>query len=166
MAYEVWREKCVEKLNGMFAFAVWDEQKKELFLARDRMGQKPLYFAAPSGAVGGVVAALAFASELNAVRVIDWFDPELNLPGISEYLRWGYTEPSRTVYNWAYRFSPAGWWRFSRRDFLAGTRYFDANDVQSSCKHPSATTRELVAQAVTRQLVSDVPLGCVLSGRR
>src|SRR5450432_2457115 len=61
MAYEVWREKCVEHLDGMFAFAVWDENKKELFLARDRMGQKPLYFFYAPG-------LLVFASELASLR--------------------------------------------------------------------------------------------------
>src|SRR5262245_22099236 len=67
MAYEVWREKCVEKLNGMFAIAIWDEAKKELFLARDRIGQKPLYFAEEDRVV-------AFASEISALRALQWID--------------------------------------------------------------------------------------------
>src|SRR5271170_7722187 len=68
-AFAVWGEKCVEHLNGMFAFAVWDEMEKSLYLARDRMGQKPLYFAAPPGCCaskGLSVPAIAFASELTA----------------------------------------------------------------------------------------------------
>src|SRR3954454_10002167 len=70
MSYEVWREKCVEKLNGMFAIAVWDEREKTLFLARDRMGQKPLYL---TGTASGEPCALAFTSEAGALTVVPWF---------------------------------------------------------------------------------------------
>src|SRR5436190_8301338 len=68
MSYAVWGEKCVEHLNGMFAFAVWDEREKTLFLARDRMGQKPLYLAQPSGTAP--IGALAFASEPGTLPVL------------------------------------------------------------------------------------------------
>src|SRR5438477_7645921 len=71
MSYQVWAEKCVEHLNGMFAFAVWDEREKTLFLARDRMGQKPLYLASPSA---GERPPVAFASELGALTKITWFN--------------------------------------------------------------------------------------------
>src|SRR5205823_7029455 len=67
MSYQVWGEKCVEHLNGMFAFAVWDEREKTLFLARDRMGQKPLYYAFPKDSGG-----IAFASEAGALAEMPW----------------------------------------------------------------------------------------------
>src|SRR5688500_6583098 len=72
LAYDVWGEKCVERLNGMFAFAVWDEAKKSLFLARDRMGQKPLYVIHGDEAT----PRLAFASELGALHHYLDFMPE------------------------------------------------------------------------------------------
>src|SRR5688572_1152152 len=75
-AFAVWGEKCVEHLNGMFAFAVWDEQENTLFLARDRMGQKPLYISANSS--GAPTAAIAFASELPALSGISWTDRSLD----------------------------------------------------------------------------------------
>src|SRR5215217_2072347 len=86
VAYDVWGEKCVERLNGMFAFAVWDGAKGELFLARDRMGQKPLYVAFHEGRrrgsegrltgteepTRGTVRVAAFASELPALTCLPW----------------------------------------------------------------------------------------------
>src|SRR5207248_10842902 len=76
-AYATWGEKCVDRLNGMFAFAIWDEHGKSLFLARDRMGQKPLYFSL----LGGRDAAcrgIAFASELAALRSLLFFDSTID----------------------------------------------------------------------------------------
>src|SRR5688572_30252936 len=83
MSYEVWGDKCVEHLNGMFAFAIWDAREKTLFLARDRMGQKPLYVAL----WGKESPAVAFASESNAIRAIDWLTCERKPQGIVQYLR-------------------------------------------------------------------------------
>src|SRR5687768_1011092 len=71
VAYGVWGEKCVEHLNGMFAFAVWDENAKTLFLARDRMGQKPLYLTSLSEGTSPT-SVFAFASELPALREVPW----------------------------------------------------------------------------------------------
>src|SRR3954454_10704588 len=78
MSYAVWGEHCLEHLNGMFAFAVWDEREKTLFLARDRMGQKPLYVGMLPGTSdidGRPKPAVAFASEVAALRDVPWFDP-------------------------------------------------------------------------------------------
>ena len=71
LAYNAWGDECLERLNGMFAFAVWDERDKSLFLARDRMGQKPLYCCALGG---GQRKVLAFASELSAFDPLPWAD--------------------------------------------------------------------------------------------
>src|SRR3954462_3958987 len=81
-SYAAWGDKCVDHLNGMFAFAVWDENKGELILARDRMGQKPLYVASP--AEGG---AMAFGSELPALRSLPWFDTSPRPESLVQYLR-------------------------------------------------------------------------------
>jgi asparagine synthase (glutamine-hydrolysing) len=166
-AYAVWGEKCVEKLNGMFAFAVWDEVEKSLFLARDRMGQKPLYFAAPPGgrvARGSAVPALAIASELSAFHSIPWFDKTIHLESVTEYLRWGYLPAGRTIYSWAFSFAPAGWWLFAKGNWKAGETYFGPNREDAPSTNATKQTGDLLTRAVGRQLVSDVPLGCFLSG--
>src|SRR3954468_18435673 len=75
VAYDVWGERCVGKFDGMFAFAIWDAPTSSVFLARDRMGQKPLYTAiAPSPTGGQRIGAIAFASELPALRALNWPD--------------------------------------------------------------------------------------------
>jgi asparagine synthase (glutamine-hydrolysing) len=162
-AYAVWGEKCVERLNGMFAFAVWDESQHTLFLARDRMGQKPLYISANRS--GAPTAAIAFASELPALSGISWTDRSLDTSGLEDYLQLGYLPDGQTIYSGLGQVRAASHVRITR-DRAARVRYFDAATVNTA-RPPDAScdeTRSLVRQAVTRQLVSDVPIGCFLSG--
>ncbi len=161
LAYDVWGTECVEHLNGMFAFAVWDGPAGDVFLARDRMGQKPLYYAVIAGAI-------AFASELGALMRVPWVDAAMDQRALGEYLAWGYVPSPKTIYAGAAKLPPGHWMKVSG----TGTQirqYFDPNvtglkeeaDAQSNA---AARPRELVLQAVRRRLVSDVPLGCFLSG--
>ena len=161
IAYDVWGEKCVEHLNGMFAFAVWDERKKSLFLARDRMGQKPLYFAVSECAPR--LGAVAFASELHALRAVPWFAGELCDEALAQYLRWGCIGNESTIYLGAEKLA-AGMWRSFRADERGGDYYFWPNDTSDQPADPTKPIRDLVIRAVERQLVSDVPVGCFLSG--
>jgi asparagine synthase (glutamine-hydrolysing) len=166
MAYEVWRDKCVEKLNGMFAFAVWDEQKKELFLARDRMGQKPLFVYHGLPARDGESRAGSpwyFASELNALPKTS---SSMNHPiWWGDYLRYGcctYT-PWREIDELApgtRGFISAHASNVADQYFRAGTLQGHAVDDRTAVQQ----TRSLIEQAVQRQLVSDVSLGVFLSG--
>ena len=163
LAYDAWGEKCVEHLNGMFAFAVWDERRRQLFLARDRMGQKPLYFAEAPGH-----GAVAFASELGALRLLRWPDWSINPLSLHLYLRFGFGESMTTIYKGIDRLPPAGAKRFRKDGFEWLPGYFLPNAIDPSARSPDASdvhwTRRLVAEAVRRQLVADVPLGCFLSG--
>ena len=166
-AYAAWGERCVERLNGMFAFAVWDEQDKTLFLARDRMGQKPLYLAVPEWPR---FSALAFASEIAALRQLDWFATEVNAFALADYLRCGYVVAHNlTAFAECLTLGP-GWNTFALHEAghamsRAGGNTFDPNAPASHPPaDPVAGTRTLVRQAVERQLVSDVPLGVFLSG--
>ncbi|MBV8780998.1 MAG: asparagine synthase (glutamine-hydrolyzing), partial [Phycisphaerae bacterium] len=152
LSFDIWGTACLEKLNGMFAFAIWDEANCSLFLARDRMGQKPLYYTANS-------QRLAFASELAALRCLPFWNEINSIDDASliDYLNAGYVHADRTIYHHINNLMPSTW--------LSGTShaYFDRS--KTSDELITATqTRRLVETAVERQLVSDVPLGVFLSG--
>jgi asparagine synthase (glutamine-hydrolysing) len=160
VAYDAWGEQCVEHLNGMFAFAIWDPHAGELFCAVDRMGQKPLYWAASPGG-----EAVAFASELGALREVPWVNCELNPLALTMYLQSGYIPAPWTIYRDVFKLPPAAAGILSPGKPRL-TTYFDPNSFGTEMTEEDArgATRTLVRQAVTRQLVSDVPLGCFLSG--
>lgn len=173
-AYAQWSEKCVEHLNGMFAFAIWEEREQTLFLARDRMGQKPLYIVQSlPGAVEALIGAaqpsnsgvamVAFASELPALIELPWLDTTIDNTAVLDYLRWGYS-PDRCILAGVSQLLPGFWHRF-RRDLWEPGLYFRPllTEEASSPTH-SPSVRDMVTRAVKRQLVADVPLGCFLSG--
>jgi asparagine synthase (glutamine-hydrolysing) len=180
-AYEAWGERCAQRLEGMFAFAIIDLSEPgnpRVFLARDPAGEKPLFVAvagemtgvepengsAPPARIGGV----AFASELAPLRRVSWIDLSLNHGALQEYLAWGYIPGRATIHNGAAKLlpghvqsiSPAGSVR--RRYFDPGGHHRLAGDNRWASA--VTLTRELVARAVERRLVSDVPIGCLLSG--
>ena len=178
--YDCWGERCVEKFNGMFAFAVWDDAEKTLFLARDRMGQKPLYVAGVDQGgepwrdddwndCRGRPAAIAFASELSALVCVPWFDTGLQANFIGEYLRWGYDPHHTTVYRGARQLQPAETLTVDRsstvrREYFAPDWIAPVIDSPPPGADAAAQTRRRVSEAVRRRLVADVPLGCLLSG--
>jgi len=163
-AYAEWGGACVERFNGMFAFAIWDRQAQVLFLARDRYGVKPLYYTF----VGN---SLFFGSEQKALLEHPDFRRELDLEGLFEYFTFQNIFTDRTLLK-NVRLFPAG----SRAIIKAGAatqkispdRYWDYN-----FREPESPAQEsdyveeldrLFSQAVTRQLVGDVELGAYLSG--
>ncbi len=101
-AYDTWGEKCVEHLNGMFAFAIWDPLAGRLFCAVDRMGQKPLYWAAAANG-----EAVAFASELSALRKVPWVGSATDPNAVAMYLQWGYIPAPWTIYTNVFKLPPA-----------------------------------------------------------
>lgn len=157
----------LERLDGMFALAIWDEVEQTLLLARDRMGQKPLYVAVHDGAI-------AFASELSALREWPAWDREIDDISLTHYLRYGYVQAPRTIYRGAQQLAP-GTRLVMTRDQIARSnqdlkqaadRWFTLErDAPAEPTRPKpAETRELIQSAVRQQLVSDVPLGVFLSG--
>jgi len=157
VAYDAWGEKCVEHFNGMFAFAIWDPHLGKLFYAIDRMGQKPLYWTAADGAV-------AFASELSALRQLPWVSNPVDAAALLAYLQWGYIPAPQTIYQNVFKLAPASAGTLSSSG-TGLTTYFDPNAVTTPPGDGAPrTTRELVHRAVSRQHISDVPLGCFLSG--
>ena len=188
VGFAVWGEQVVEHLNGMFAIAIWDEPTSTLFLARDRMGQKPLYVAAidetgrlsrddhvgaPMGTLPKRPRAIAFASELSALLAVPWFRADTSAVSLWRYLRWGYMPNPLTIYQGAHQL-PIGSFNLvshvpGERDSLGmsyfkPTRNFGEQTKRVSDAAAVIRTRELVCRAVRRQIVSDVPIGCFLSG--
>jgi asparagine synthase (glutamine-hydrolysing) len=161
-AYEAWGEKCVDQFNGMFALAIWDSTRNELFLARDRMGQKPLYLASLLDE-RGKPRAIAFASEIPALLQLPWVNRTIDRTALADYLRWGYVPTPRTIYQGITQLIPSQTVVVSESalhdcgHFYSGCAKFDQGQIVQK-------TWQLVRQAVQRQLVSDVPLGCFLSG--
>ena len=161
-AYEKWGANCVERFRGMFAIAVVDWRNHTLFLARDRMGQKPLYVSRADGRI-------AFASELAALRRVPGFDASINQDELTSYLRRGYVSPASSIYAGTAQLAPGG----SMVVDLASPRFAAAQRTfWRENQNPSATTQVVtpdtvrlhVERAVGEQLVSDVPLGVFLSG--
>lgn len=163
LAYDTWGPACLERLNGMFALALWDQQEKTLFLARDRMGQKPLYLAMIEGGV------VAFASEIPPLRLLPWVRQEMDLSALGQYLEWGYVPENRTFYP-AIEQLPPGRGRILRAGRVErDIGYFDLKAISAEARplddaQAVERTRQLLCQAVRRRLVADVPLGCFLSG--
>lgn len=159
-AYLAWGERCVDELVGMFAFAVLYESAGMLLLARDRMGQKPLYVAtAPGG------AAVGFASELSALARVPWVDTSLSPAALSQYLAFGYVPTPWSIYTGAGKHPPSTITTYAPGGPPTVRHYYDRS---ARCTFPAGDpathVRAAVEAAVASQLVSDVPLGCFLSG--
>lgn len=158
-SYIEWRDACVDRFNGIFAFGVWDSEQETLFLARDRLGVKPLFYTENSG-------GFLFASELKALLAHPNVEAVLDREGLSEVLALG---PSRTpghgVFKGVKELRPGHVARFNRNG-LKVTRYWNvvSHEHPHTVEQTAAHIRELFQDAVERQLVSDVPVGTFLSG--
>jgi asparagine synthase (glutamine-hydrolysing) len=157
-AFDAWGEKCVEKFNGMFAFAIWQPDSGSVFLARDRMGQKPLFVALRAG------HGVAFASELAALRPVPWIDWKTDQLSVAEYLRTGYIASPNTIYREVQKLPPGWWMRCEADGSVTGRAYFDPNEPAEKRDSGPDDVKSTLLTSVKRQLVSDVPVGCFLSG--
>ncbi|MDR7868585.1 MAG: asparagine synthase (glutamine-hydrolyzing) [Sporomusaceae bacterium] len=158
-AYIEWGAGCASRLNGIFAFGIWDVARQRLFLARDRLGVKPLFYARSGN-------GLLFASELKALLAHPDIAPEIDREGLAEILMLG---PARTPGHGIFRgiaeLEPGCAAVFERRG-LAKTRYWSLASQPHEQDFPTtvAMVKALFLDAVKRQLVSDVPLCTLLSG--
>jgi asparagine synthase (glutamine-hydrolysing) len=162
LAYDVWGRECLQRLNGILAFGIWEPATRSLFLARDRMGQKPLYY------VHDPAGYFAFASEIGPLRELPWMRGDVDGQSLIDYLAWGYQPRGTTIYREVRKAAPATWISVSPGHFDSHV-YFRPNEPPPLEKPigPRAAvrrTRELLREAVRKQLVSDVPVGCFLSG--
>jgi asparagine synthase (glutamine-hydrolysing) len=157
--YHRYGAKLLEHLPGMFAFALWDDAHGSLLCARDRFGEKPLYFAV------GQDGAFVFASEIKAVLASGLVRPVLDRSALAHYLQYLYVPPDRTIYVNVHTLPPAHAlaWRDGK---LSVQRYWDLPERTPDVGLSDAAERidGLIAAAVGRQLVADVPVGAFLSG--
>jgi asparagine synthase (glutamine-hydrolysing) len=150
---------AVEMLDGMFGLAVWDDRTQTLLLARDRAGEKPLFYSRAGGEV-------VFASELQCLLRHPEVSRELDRAAIDEYLSLGYIPEPRTPFTAIHRV-PAGSYMLFRGDSVETVRYWDPSQFAIERIDPAEAVREtqrLVEQAVTKQVMSDVPVGVFISG--
>jgi asparagine synthase (glutamine-hydrolysing) len=162
--YRQWGEHVVDRLNGMWAFAIYDKQRNQLFLSRDRFGKKPLYYACSGG-------TFMFSSELISLRKHSHFDFSISRNALKKFFAYNYIPAPLTLYESVYKL-PAGYnlnysladgslslkqyWEFHIEPF--DTIPHNAEDIWAE------ELRDLINKAVQRRLMSDVPLGIFLSG--
>jgi asparagine synthase (glutamine-hydrolysing) len=160
-AYDRWGLDAVGRFVGMFAFALWDARLRRLWLVRDRLGKKPVYYATYGG-------TFRFASELKAIAADEHFPRTIDGAALRMYLRYGYVPSPYTIYREARKLPPAHYAVWQDGD-LHITRYWDP--IACAKKAPAMSEQEAERQlesrlaiAVRQRLISDVPLGAFLSG--
>ena len=161
-AWQRWGEGCLDRLDGMFAFALHDERRRTTFLARDRFGVKPLYLAQLSD--GG----LAFASELKALTAHPLLRREVDPLAIEDYLTWGYIPDHRSILKGVSKLA-AGHYLLCEQGKPIGdpVRWWDISFADRHRGKPAdleAELQDLMREAVASRMVADVPLGAFLSG--
>jgi asparagine synthase (glutamine-hydrolysing) len=159
-AWEEWGVDCVTHFRGMFAFALWDAGAESLFLARDRLGKKPLYYAElPTGRI-------IFGSELKALLVDPEISREIDPYAVDDFFAYGYIPDPRTIYRSVAKLPPAHVLLAQRGSHPRLSRYWDLAFVPRRRSEAEACEEliEHLNDAVLARLVSDVPLGAFLSG--
>jgi asparagine synthase (glutamine-hydrolysing) len=162
-AYEEWDVDCLRRFNGMFAIAIWDAPRQRLFLARDRIGEKPLYYYRSN-------SKLAFASEIKALLADPDIPRELNPRGLANFLSFGHAIAPDTIYRDIYKLLP-GHYLIAQASGIQTAEYWDVGDEPQIT--PGTTLAEqqyaekivtLLEDSVRRRMVADVPVGAFLSG--
>lgn len=159
-SYEEYGQDCIRKFNGCFAFAIWDSNKKELFLARDRIGIKPLYYFYKEG-------RFIFSSEIKAILLYEEFVRKVNTQALHDFLTFRFVPDPNTLFSGVKKLSPGHTITIKNQELLK-KRYWDLNfhetDTAKSKEYYMQTTLKLLENSVERRLTSDVPLGVFLSG--
>jgi asparagine synthase (glutamine-hydrolysing) len=161
-AWEAWGERCVERFRGMFAFALWDRNRATLFLARDRLGVKPLYYAIlPDG-------MLVFGSELKSLLAHGGLARDIDPCAVEEYFALGYVAEPRTIFRGAHKLPPASTLAIRRGHPLPPPReYWDVRfslDSTISLEDACTELTRRLQESVRLRMISEVPLGAFLSG--
>jgi len=159
--YEEEQERCVERLRGMFAFALWDRARKRLLLARDRLGIKPLYYAVTQ-------RELLFASEIKAILAAESIRPRLNETILPEFLATRFVAGEETFFQGVRKLLPGTTLTWSASEGVRTRRYWrlavEEDDSEAGLQARAGELRARLEAAVQSHLMSDVPLGLFLSG--
>jgi asparagine synthase (glutamine-hydrolysing) len=162
--YEEWGTELPSRLNGMFAFAIWDKVQSKLFLARDRFGEKPLFYTKEAG-------FFAFASELSSLTLHPKVDTELDVRSLQKLFAYGFLPAPRTPYKGVQKLPGAHWLLVDlKSDRTTLQRYWkysldpDGSMLERREEDLADELDSLLTQAVKRRLISDVPIGLFLSG--
>ncbi len=158
-AYAEYGEKCVERLDGMFAFAIWNENRKELFLARDRFGKKPLYYSFDKN------NNIVFASEIKTLFFSGLIKGELDYSVIDNYLQLLYVPPHKSIYKNIKVVEPATY-LFFKKGKIAKQKYWELkyDPINISYEEAKEEIKTLLNKAVKKRMIADVEIGALLSG--
>jgi asparagine synthase (glutamine-hydrolysing) len=161
-SYEEWGVECLNHFRGMFAFAIWDSKLQRLFVARDRLGKKPVVYFCKNGRFG-------FGSEIKALLQIPWIERKVNGNAIHHYLTYQYIPSPETIFEGIKKLPPAHYLLYDRDGNFKIERYWRLNF--DSSHHANTEPQELMdrirtelEESVKLRLISDVPLGAFLSG--
>ncbi|MEW6505801.1 MAG: asparagine synthase (glutamine-hydrolyzing) [Chloroflexota bacterium] len=162
-SYEEWGPDCLRRFNGMFAFAIWDERNKTLFLARDRIGEKPLYYFLDN-------EHLVFASEIKAILAYPTIPRQVNFRGLANFLAFGHAIAPETIYQNIYKLLP-GHYLLAKEGHIKIVQYWDVGEEPQLPDGAVLTEGEysefilnLLDDSVRRRMIADVPVGAFLSG--
>ena len=159
-AYEEYGEDCVHKLNGMFSFAIWDSKKKKLFIARDRLGVKPLFYSI-------VKNNLLFSSEIKSILQFDGVTREINHDGLYQFATYGYTIDGQTMMKNIYELLPGHKLIYSFLDnSIKIEKYWELEIKESNFAEDFYIKKleKILTNSIDLRQVSDAPLGALLSG--
>ena len=160
--YEDFGQDCLQYLDGIFAFAIWDRAMRELFIGRDRLGIKPIYYTQANG-------SLIFGSEMKVVLESPSVPRDIDLVSLNEYLSFEYVPAPRTILRNIYKLEP-GFFLVYSDNGLNIRKYWDVNFRRSESRPPvdwreyASGLYDILARCVKKELVSDVPVGVLLSG--
>ncbi len=158
--YEEEGPACVNRLNGMFAFAIWDRRDRSLFAARDHFGIKPFYYSYQEN-------TFAFASEIKALLQADWLRAQVNRDGLADYLTFQFCLGDKTLFRNIYKLLPGHWLRLQSDGRLTLRKYWDLDftvDTDHTEEYFQHQLLRLLEDSVRIQLRADVPVGAHLSG--
>jgi asparagine synthase (glutamine-hydrolysing) len=159
--YEQWGEACFERLDGMFGIALWDTRTRTLVLARDRFGEKPLFYSLSHDG-----QHLLFASELKSLLQVPGFRPEISPDAVRSYVCFGYVPTPGSIFEGVHKLPPGCFLRFADGK-AAVRRYYELQlepKLQISEEDAEEELAQLLDRAVQSRIVADVPFGAFLSG--